>query len=463
MNFFTIVFSCIFMLTIKDSIYTYPLTVSTNLANLSPSQIDQLCSYVSQLPQKQKPTSKTMTSTEKRFAMPFPDMNRFLSTSHKIHHNHHNEPLTKSGTETSGSKKHDFHAYLCSITKDSEEMTNFISVFIKEHGEPPAFNLFESCEEVSKRDLSQYEKKDEISAAIRINELSQFCLNRPQTRFSKRWKHSSNRIHIQLKWILISSEDEQSKIFEKKNYKRDRSDDQHVCGRIYFSEESEKIMFGLIVLLITLTLITHSCCDPSTANVYVDEQQEQCSQQSNDDTSCTDGDGKTFCKIFDQLTSSNLHSEKMADANERSFIMIKPDGVQRGLVGDILRRFEQRGYKLVALKMIQAPRALLESHYEEHKGKKFYEPLLSYIGSGPVVAMVWEGLNVITVGRKMLGATDPAKSEPGTIRGDYAIVTGRNIVHGSDSDKAAKREIDLWFRPDEIANWPHTAERWIYE
>ncbi|CAF1444291.1 unnamed protein product, partial [Adineta ricciae] len=190
MNFFTIVFSCIFMLTIKDSIYTYPLTVSTNLANLSPSQIDQLCSYVSQLPQKQKPTSKTMTSTEKRFAMPFPDMNRFLSTSHKIHHNHHNEPLTKSGTETSGSKKHDFHAYLCSITKDSEEMTNFISVFIKEHGEPPAFNLFESCEEVSKRDLSQYEKKDEISAAIRINELSQFCLNRPQTRFSKRWKHS---------------------------------------------------------------------------------------------------------------------------------------------------------------------------------------------------------------------------------------------------------------------------------
>nr|AFK46251.1 unknown [Lotus japonicus] len=153
----------------------------------------------------------------------------------------------------------------------------------------------------------------------------------------------------------------------------------------------------------------------------------------------------------------------MAGNSERTFIMVKPDGVQRGIVGDILRRFEQRGYKLVGLKLLQAPRALLESHYEEHKGKKFYEPLLSYIGSGPVVAMVWEGLNVISVGRKMLGATDPAKSEPGTIRGDYAIVTGRNIVHGSDSEKAAQREIDLWFRAEELANWSLTVNPWIYE
>ncbi|CAF3898842.1 unnamed protein product, partial [Rotaria sp. Silwood2] len=110
-----------------------------------------------------------------------------------------------------------------------------------------------------------------------------------------------------------------------------------------------------------------------------------------------------------------------------------------------------------------ATRALLESHYEEHKGKKFYETLLAYIGSGPVVAMVWEGLNVVAVGRKMLGATDPAKSEPGTIRGDFGIVTGRNIVHGSDSEKSAQREIGLWFRSDEINLWPHTAEQWIYE
>ncbi|CAF1557475.1 unnamed protein product [Rotaria sp. Silwood1] len=149
--------------------------------------------------------------------------------------------------------------------------------------------------------------------------------------------------------------------------------------------------------------------------------------------------------------------------NERTFIMVKPDGVQRGVVGDIIHRFEQRGYKLVALKMLQAPKVLLENHYAEHKGKKFYETLLAYIGSGPVVAMVWEGLNIVSVGRKMLGATDPAKSEPGTIRGDYGIVTGRNIVHGSDSETSAQREIALWFRADEINSWPHTAEQWIYE
>ncbi|CAF4069696.1 unnamed protein product, partial [Rotaria magnacalcarata] len=170
--------------------------------------------------------------------------------------------------------------------------------------------------------------------------------------------------------------------------------------------------------------------------------------------------------IFDQPSSSSsskLDILNMAGASERTFIMIKPDGVQRGVVGDIIRRFEQRGYKLVALKMLQAPKTLLESHYEEHKGKKFYEPLLEYIGSGPVVATVWEGTNVITVGRKMLGATDPAKSEPGTIRGDFGIVTGRNIVHGSDSESAAKREIGLWFRPEEVSDWKHTAEQWIYE
>jgi len=153
----------------------------------------------------------------------------------------------------------------------------------------------------------------------------------------------------------------------------------------------------------------------------------------------------------------------MADTTQRTFIMVKPDGVQRGIVGEVIRRFEQRGYKLVGLKFLQAPKVLLENHYEEHKGKKFYEPLLSYIGSGPVAAMVWEGANVISVGRKMLGATNPANSEPGTIRGDYGIVTGRNIVHGSDSETAAKREIDLWFKSDELANWTQTNQAWLYE
>ncbi|CAF3409744.1 unnamed protein product [Rotaria sp. Silwood1] len=211
-----------------------------------------------------------------------------------------------------------------------------------------------------------------------------------------------------------------------------------------------------IILLITVTTIRYISCKKLNTNIDINNQQEYCSNKDDAHSICEN-------QIFDQSSSSKLSTLNMAGASERTFIMVKPDGVQRGLVGDIIRRFEQRGYKLVALKMIQAPKALLESHYEEHKGKKFYEPLLTYIGSGPVVAMVWEGLNVISVGRKMLGATDPAKSEPGTIRGDYAIVTGRNIVHGSDSENAAKREIDLWFRPDEVSNWLHTAERWIYE
>ncbi|CAF1100594.1 unnamed protein product, partial [Didymodactylos carnosus] len=167
--------------------------------------------------------------------------------------------------------------------------------------------------------------------------------------------------------------------------------------------------------------------------------------------------------VFNPHTSNLYKTSTMTDAHERSFIMVKPDGVQRGIVGEIIKRFEQRGFKLVALKMVTPTRVLLEQHYDEHQGKKFFEPLLQYIGSGPVVAMVWEGLNVVSVGRKMLGATDPAKSEPGTIRGDFAIVTGRNIAHGSDSDKSAKREIDLWFRADELAVWTNSAERWIYE
>ncbi|CAF3134671.1 unnamed protein product [Rotaria socialis] len=215
----------------------------------------------------------------------------------------------------------------------------------------------------------------------------------------------------------------------------------------------------LILLLISLTTIGNICCEKLNTNVNLNNKQEYCSKKD-------DGNSQCESQISDQpssLSSSKLDILNMAGASERTFIMIKPDGVQRGVVGDIIRRFEQRGYKLVALKMLQPPKALLESHYEEHKGKKFYEPLLEYIGSGPVVATVWEGVNVITVGRKMLGATDPAKSEPGTIRGDFGIVTGRNIVHGSDSESAAKREIGLWFRPEEVSDWKHTAEKWIYE
>jgi nucleoside-diphosphate kinase len=147
---------------------------------------------------------------------------------------------------------------------------------------------------------------------------------------------------------------------------------------------------------------------------------------------------------------------------ERTLILVKPDGVQRGLVGKILVRFEERGLKLAGMKMVQAPRKLLEDHYAEHKGKKFFDPLLEYMQSGPIVALIIEGLEVIDAGRKMVGATNPLKAEPGTIRGDYAQATGRNLVHASDSVASAKREIGLWFG-DEHLHWTPSWKAWTLE
>ena len=125
--------------------------------------------------------------------------------------------------------------------------------------------------------------------------------------------------------------------------------------------------------------------------------------------------------------------------------MVKPDGVQRGLVGRILIRFEQKGFKMVAMKTEEPSRALLEEHYADLKGKKFFPGLIEYMLSGPVVCMVWEGDNAVKTGRVMLGATNPVDSQPGTIRGDLCIDVGRNICHGSDSVESANREIALWF------------------
>ncbi|VDD92377.1 unnamed protein product [Enterobius vermicularis] len=153
----------------------------------------------------------------------------------------------------------------------------------------------------------------------------------------------------------------------------------------------------------------------------------------------------------------------MADVHERTFLAIKPDAVQRGLIGTIIQRFEQRGYKLVGLKFMHASRPHLEEHYAEHKGKPFFEPLVNYMHSGPVVAMVWEGLDVIQQARNMLGATNPLKSNPGTIRGDFSIHMGRNVVHGSDSLASAKREIAHWFKPEELVEWSPDTTKWIYE
>jgi len=153
----------------------------------------------------------------------------------------------------------------------------------------------------------------------------------------------------------------------------------------------------------------------------------------------------------------------MANTREHSLVLVKHDGLQRGLVGEVIKRFEQRGFKLVGIKFIHPTRAQLENHYEEHKGKPFYEPLLAYGSSGPAVAMVWEGHGVITAGRALLGATDPIKAQPGTVRGDFATAAGRNIVHGSDSEKAAKREVDLWFKPEELLTYHRSGAQHLHD
>ncbi|RLF37075.1 MAG: nucleoside-diphosphate kinase [Thermoplasmata archaeon] len=148
---------------------------------------------------------------------------------------------------------------------------------------------------------------------------------------------------------------------------------------------------------------------------------------------------------------------------ERTLVILKPDAVQRGLVGEIISRFEKRGLKIVAMKMVKVSRELAEEHYKIHRGKPFFEPTVNYITSSPVVAMVIEGRNAIEVVRKMMGSTDPQKAEPGTIRGDYALYIGRNIIHGSDSKENAEFEINLWFKEDEIFDYKRIDEEWLEE
>ncbi len=148
---------------------------------------------------------------------------------------------------------------------------------------------------------------------------------------------------------------------------------------------------------------------------------------------------------------------------ERTFVMIKPDAVQRGFIGEIVNRLERRGLKLSAMKFMQVTRDLAHKHYAEHEGKPFYEKLIGFITSGPVVAMVWEGEGAVGLVRGMMGATDPQKSAPGTIRADFGMTMGRNIVHGSDSLESARREIGLWFDDREVVDWNRGAEKWIYE
>ncbi|MEM0214583.1 MAG: nucleoside-diphosphate kinase [Archaeoglobaceae archaeon] len=148
---------------------------------------------------------------------------------------------------------------------------------------------------------------------------------------------------------------------------------------------------------------------------------------------------------------------------ERTFVMVKPDGVQRGFIGEIISRLEKKGLKIVAMKMLKIPKELAEEHYAEHKAKPFFSSLVSYITSGPVVAMVVEGNNAVKVVRKLVGATNPAEAEPGTIRGDLAMDLGRNVIHASDSLASAEREIKLFFKEEEILNYRRENDVWVYE
>ncbi|WP_139489169.1 nucleoside-diphosphate kinase [Brevibacillus dissolubilis] len=146
---------------------------------------------------------------------------------------------------------------------------------------------------------------------------------------------------------------------------------------------------------------------------------------------------------------------------ERTFIMVKPDGVQRNLTGEIVARFEKKGFKLAGAKLMNVSRELAEEHYGEHKERPFFGELVDFITSGPVFAMVWEGANVIATARNMMGKTNPADAAPGTIRGDFAVSVGMNIIHGSDSPESAAREIGLWFNESEVLSFDKTIQRWI--
>jgi len=148
---------------------------------------------------------------------------------------------------------------------------------------------------------------------------------------------------------------------------------------------------------------------------------------------------------------------------EQTYIMIKPDGVQRNLIGEIISRIEKRGLKIIALKMYTLPEKISRAHYAEHEGKDFFRSLIDFITSGPSVSMVVEGQNAVAVMREMNGATDPRQAAIGTIRGDFGLETGRNIVHGSDSIESAQREIAIHFNESEFSNYTKIDEQWLYE
>jgi nucleoside-diphosphate kinase len=148
---------------------------------------------------------------------------------------------------------------------------------------------------------------------------------------------------------------------------------------------------------------------------------------------------------------------------ERTLILVKPDGVQRGLAGEIINRFERRGLKMAGMKFMQMSQELAEKHYGVHKERPFYKSLVEYITSGPIVAMVWEGNNAVDAARSTIGATNPVEASPGSIRGDFGMEIGRNLVHGSDSPENAVKEVNLFFDASELVDWNRSTDGWICE
>jgi nucleoside-diphosphate kinase len=148
---------------------------------------------------------------------------------------------------------------------------------------------------------------------------------------------------------------------------------------------------------------------------------------------------------------------------ERSLVLVKPDGVERGLIGEVINRLERRGLRLTAAKFLEVSKELAETHYAIHKGKPFYRSLIEYITSAPVMAMVWEGPNAVAAIRQTMGATRPTEAAPGSVRHDFALEIGRNLTHASDTIENSVKEITLWFKPDELVNWKREIDRWIFE
>ncbi|MCW5879213.1 MAG: nucleoside-diphosphate kinase [Anaerolineales bacterium] len=148
---------------------------------------------------------------------------------------------------------------------------------------------------------------------------------------------------------------------------------------------------------------------------------------------------------------------------ERSLVLVKPDGVQRGLVGEVISRLERRGLRLVGAKFLQVSQTLAEEHYAEHKGKPFYDGLISYITSSPVMAMAWEGPNAVAAIRQTMGATRPTEAAPGSLRHDFGLEVGRNLTHASDQPETGQREVGLWFQPEELVSWERAVDKWVFE